>query len=65
CFRIPADYLRIMRKNAPGSPLAFDRYEYKDGTNGYPDEKQTLVTGYVEQKLEECGVPREKIYSYS
>ena len=65
CFRIPADYLRIMRKNAPESPLAFDRYEYKNGTNGYPDEKQALVTGYVKQKLEECGVPHEKIYSYS
>ncbi len=64
-FRIPSDYLKIMRKNAPESPLAFDRYESKGGTSAYPQEKQAALCKFILQKLAESGVPREKIYVYS
>ncbi len=64
-FRIPADYLKIMRRNAPDSPVAFDSYEICGGTACYPKEKEKAVTEYISEALiSKAGVPRDKIYLF-
>ena len=62
-FRIPADYLKIMRRNAPDSPVAFDDYYVKDGTAGYGKEKEKALTDAIAGLLKTvAGVPEERIY---
>ncbi len=64
-FRIPADYLKIMRRNAPESPIAFDSYEIKGGTACYPEEKEAQVTGFIGSILKDrAGVPQERLFMY-
>ncbi|MBQ7446151.1 MAG: hypothetical protein IJS71_09520 [Clostridia bacterium] len=64
-FRIPADYLKIMRRNAPCSPVAFDTYEVRNGTAGYPAEKERAISEYITKALTKiAGVPEARIFSY-
>lgn len=62
-FRIPADYLKIMRKNAPSSPIAFDSYEVREGTACYAPEREKKLTDLIAGNLvKTAGVPGERIF---
>ncbi|MBO4262050.1 MAG: hypothetical protein J5921_05455 [Clostridia bacterium] len=64
-FRIPADYLKIMRRNAPNSPIPFDSYDVIGGTACYPKEKEIYVTEYIAEALRSrAGVPQDRIFLF-
>ncbi len=64
-FRIPADYLKILRRNMPDSLIALDDYEVREGTAGYPPAKEKLLVSFVLNELENsAGVPKDRIFVY-
>lgn len=61
-FRIPPDFLKIMRKNAPHSPLAFEYFETKNGQTTYSEKTTRKYLDSIAEALESIGVPKEKIF---
>ncbi len=61
-FRIPADFLKIMRKNAPRSPLAWDTYEVKNGTTTYRAEISEAFLKKMKAGLIDEGFDENKIF---
>lgn len=62
-FRIPTDFLKIMRKNAKMSPLSWDDYDVFGRTKSYSKETTQKYTGAIYEELISAGVPAGKIFN--
>lgn len=62
-FRVPADYLKVMRKNDPAAAPLFDLYHESRGTLCYSREREQAVTEHVRSCLTGAGLDASKIYS--
>lgn len=63
-FRIPADFLKIMRRNAPCSPLSWDAYEIENGTASYAPERLREMNRALVGLLAEAGIAENKIFGW-
>lgn len=61
-FRIPTDFLKIMRKNAKMSPLSWDDYEVFGRTKTYSKEISENYLSAIVDELVSAGVPAGKIF---
>jgi len=62
-FRVPADYLKTMRKNDPAAAPLFDIYHESGGTLGYSPAREEAVTGFVKSRLADAGLAPERIFT--
>jgi len=60
-FRVPKDYLRVMRKARPDSALLHEPYECRDGVCGLPAEAERRLREFVAERVA-AYLPREKIF---
>lgn len=61
-FRIPADFLKIMRKNAKTSPLSWDEYELFGHTKSYAKEISQKYLSAISSELIKIGITEDKIF---
>ncbi len=62
CFRVPANFLKIMRKNAPDSPLSWDNYYFDGKTATYSPEICKIYVNSIKNRLVMYGFDENKIY---
>ena len=63
-FRIPADFVKIMRKNAPCSPLSWYPYCIENGTASYETERLQEINREIVRLLTDAGIDERKIFVY-
>lgn len=63
-FRLPAEYLKIMRRNAPLSPMSWYNYTADKGTVSYGEALVREMNGYIKRLLTEAGVKESIIYGW-
>ena len=63
-FRVPSEYVKLFRHNAPDSAVSWYDYTVKNGTASYSPELVSEINGYVAELLIKAGIPSEKIYGW-
>ncbi len=63
-FRVPAEYIKLFKKNAPRSPISWREYEIRNKTADYGEEKNRELNKMAERILLEAGISKEKIYCW-
>lgn len=61
-FRIPPDFLKIMRKNAPKSAIAWDYYQTENNVTTYGINKRKIYIETIKSELIKIGIPENKIF---
>lgn len=63
-FRVPAEYIKLFKKNAPQSPISWRGYEVRKGTADYGEERIKELNEMAEKILTDAEIPKEKIYCW-
>ncbi len=63
-FRVPAEYIKLFRHNAPQSPISWCSYTVENGTASYEPERLKEMNRAVSELLTSSGIPIEKIYGW-
>ena len=62
-FRVPADYLKTMRRHDPAAAPLFDNFVQSGGTLGYSGAREKAITDFVKGCLADAGLDERKIFT--